>query len=450
MYKITPRFDSSYSCLILIKLRFRRCSTGYSVILFQYTNYFHIWTKRRGKLQSPSGKRVTPDIKVLNTRLQMDTITHEENNLCITLEQGIHGSHDIFQINRETFSACNYIVIQNPNPEQQLKLVCSGLSDDLKSIDLLEAFNSGLFELLERPAEDEISIASLEPSRVYSKNVSSNSEQRIAIITDSTRDEWKSVLKPGNTYHLQFSKNKGELWGYYNDESQGRAPTEIPHSERLGISRGSASIQFTVYDDPATPKLFMDVVGCPRVISRSGRHVSSFFIIISSDATEPITIDKSGTPFSSWPSDFHSLSELVYCEDAETGEPVQWKSAHDPELDSFLSDLESFPYTLPPESEFEEILSYQAFRYECFLGNWGGESFDGSGSLQAGRTYKVKAPENITWRFERWMWGRKRDVLKGDEVEQKDRWDTSFEGGRGTGLKVYPGKRGATFEVSNA
>ena len=370
----------------------------------------------------------------------MDTSTNEEN-LRVSLEQGAYGSYDIFQLNIQSFSNCNYLVIQNIKPEGNFKLVCSGLSDDSNSIDLLEAFNSGLLEIFEQPNEEVLQIVSNKPPKTGGAITSSHAERRMLLETDSTRDEWKSILQPGNTYALQFSKDKGELWAYYDDESCTRAPEDIAFSERIPVGREGVTIQFTVYNDPAPPKLFLDVHLYNNIGNRPGRPRGFLLTFdVSSDAKEPFTVDKSGTPFSSWPFDFHSLSQLVRFTDAETGEDVNWPSVED-------CDLEAFPWSLPPSSEFEEIQSWRPFRHVHRMDEDGESGVGGLLDLEADKQYIVRVPETITWRFERWMWGTKEDVLMGNEAEQKYRWDRAFEGGRGTGLKVYPRAREESLTV---
>ena len=349
----------------------------------------------------------------------------------------------MFQLNRQMFSNRNRVVVTNLERERQATLVCHGLGGKYSNFDLLEALKSGLFELVEQSKDDVIPIESSGPARLGPVNIASKLsppwyQQHLSLEIDTTDELWKRVLRPRATYELRVSRTKGELWAYYDDEPR-RPPEEIPLSERLSVIRGDGRISFTVFDDPMPAKLFAKLDVMPKKCHRSGDPPFKIILEISSDSDKAITIDKSDSPFSSWPFILSSVSELIHCEDIETKEAVDWGTAFGCTDDS--------RYSLPEDTEFVEILPDKPWGYEYLLEKAGSSMTGDIGDLELGRTYEAQAPKNIDWSFSRWMFGSKEDTLGGSLEEKKRRWESDFDRIRTPQLRAYPHGEPVEFKV---
>ena len=76
--------------------------------------------------------------------------------LSLRLDQGSSYLSDSFQLNRQSFSNLNNMIITTFETEHTVTLVCNGLvpGGRYKRLDILEALKSGLLELVESGKED--------------------------------------------------------------------------------------------------------------------------------------------------------------------------------------------------------------------------------------------------------------------------------------------------------
>lgn len=350
----------------------------------------------------------------------MQSISHSDNVLSLRLQQGNRYGHDIFQLNQSSFSSLNLMIITTLERERSVMLVCNGLDGKRKKLDILNAMRAGLVEILESGKEEPIvfnqrSLNSLGNMEIPPKPSPQHYQVRAGLETDTTSDEWRAVMQSGSTYELRLSNNEGEVWCYYSDEHNG-PPEEVPSSKRLPVGREDGAIHFTVHDDPAPPEFLATLRVEPEKCHLSGNPPFKFIIEFTTNSDQPITVDKSRTPLSDFPFDFNSVSQLIYCEDAKTGEEVEWPSQfgcfdQDPRPD------------FPEDSDFVEILAEKPWRFEYTLEKEGSSDVGGLEYLKLGRTYKAQVATKHLGGFSRYLFGRKEDLLKGSIEEKKQRWN---------------------------
>lgn len=337
--------------------------------------------------------------------------------------------HDVFQLNRQSTHSLSQMEIITFEKNRMVTLVCDGLVSvgRLKKLDVLDALSSGLLELVEAGKDEPILFEShnskeLDRKEVPPKPSTEHLQVGVGLVTDTTSERWKPVLQGGKTYELRLSKTKGEAWCYYTDEHTG--PIEdVPPSRRHPVHREGGATQFTVYDDPPPPTLSTTLKTEPEECSLSPSGPPFKFIIeFSTDSDRPITIDRSRTPFAAedFPGiDLNSVEDLIYCEDIETGDEVDWPSTH------ACFDGDPHP-SFPKDEEFVELLPGKSWRFEHIL-EAGTVGVGGLECLEAGRTYKARVSHGYRSGFDRWLFGRKDDLLKGTLEEKKKRWDESSD-----------------------
>lgn len=353
----------------------------------------------------------------------MNSSSPTGNALSLRLDQGSSYLSDSFQLNRQSFSNLNNMIITTFETEHTVTLVCNGLvpGGKYKRLNILEVLKSRLLKLVESGKEDVIAFHCTGPHLLdYMEVPPTPSPQhpqiRRGLITDSTSELWKTVLQPRKQYELRFSKSKGEVWSYYSNKHKGSFK-EILSSQKLHVGREDSTIRFTVYDDPAPPKRFARLEITPEECSLSGNPPFKIVIEFSTDSKQPIKIDKSRSALSvdQW-LDLNSIEQLINCEDVETGEEVDWPSR----FGCFTEDPHP---SFPKDDDFVEILSDKPWRFEYILKDESSGDLGGLECLESGRTYKAQVATTTLSGFSRWKFGLKKNLLDGSAGEKKQRWE---------------------------
>jgi hypothetical protein len=356
----------------------------------------------------------------------MDISTEIKPSIIARLHQGSKHDNDMMQLYRESFSRANIMEITTFENERPSALVCSGLDGRSRRLDILAALQSRLLELIDIGSDQAIPIFSIGSQVLGKENTPLElsprlNQNRAWLETESTSETWRGVLKPGKRYALRFSKNDGELWGYYSDEHTG-SPQQVPTSKRLPVVRQSDVVQFTVYDDPAPPKLFATLDVEPKYCHLSGNLAFKISITYVSRNDQTITINKARSPLSTFEFDFNCVGQLVDCEDVVTGEKVDWPA----QFGCF--DFDPHP-DFPEDADFIELAPNELWRFQHTLLEADDGNVGGLEELQAGKTYRMKIAPNIMW-FSAWLYGRKEELLGGSLEEKRKRWKVDVRQGK--------------------
>lgn len=347
----------------------------------------------------------------------MATQSNAEHVLSLRLETGSLESDDTFQLNRKRFSNLGLIIVTTLETERTITLVCDGLDGGRKRLDLLECLKSGLIELVESSKKSVVSFTSPivrgpGTMEIPPKPSPQHYQVRAGLRTDTTFELWKEMLHPEHTYELRISEDKGKVWAY--DNVYDGPPEDIPSSQRLSVGREKDTIHFKVGSDPAPPNLFAKLE-VPQECNLSGRPPFTFVIEYSTDSQQPITINKSRSPLSTFWLDLKSVSQLIHCTNSKTGEKVDWPAT--------FGCFDSDPHPkFPEDSDFVEVLLDKPWRFEHTLARNESAGVGSLENLQAGVTYEAQVAEDALDHFHSWQFGRKADLLAGTDEEKKQRW----------------------------
>jgi len=353
------------------------------------------------------------------------------NGLSLRFEAEEIDTNDKFQLNRKQRRSLGHIIVTTPETERPITLFCNGLTVVGRGRNtVLQALRSGLFELVESGKEDAglIMLPTVTSHRKSQYNIPPTAfpqyrEVSISVLTETTHVMWKEILQPGRTYGLRLAEKAGEVFACYADEVDGN-PESLRSSQKLPVHReGGGTYYFTVYDDPAPPKLFARLE-MPKKAHLNGPDPFTFVIEYTTDSHEPFVFDKSRSPLSvtNFGSgfDLHCIDQLIDCQDDETGEKVEWGAVF------VCYDYDPHP-VFPDDGDFVEISTNRPWRFECTLEKLGNEkeyvrSMEG---LKADRTYKARVggPSG----FRRWQYGKKEDLLAGTREEKMKRWEVDME-----------------------
>jgi hypothetical protein len=344
------------------------------------------------------------------------------NVLSLRLEEGQLETDPKFQLNRHRSTNLGLLVVTTFETERSVTLVCNNLCVDgrTRKLDFLAALKSGLVELVESGKDDVIKLPPSTTQQLGQLNIPpkpspQHAQVLVGVRTDTTHAEWKSILQPGHTYGLRFSKSKDEVWAYYTDNF--KSPDDVPSDQRLTVGREDGTIFFPVHDDPAPPTLFAKLE-IPQECHLSGPTPFTFVIEYSTDSKEPITIDKSRSPLSVFEGDLKTVEQLIDCRNIDTGEEVGWTA--------FFGCGDSDPHpSFPADDDFVEILPDKPWRFECTLENLDYE-YDTVRSmlgLEADQKYRAQVAGGALSAFSRWQYGWKEELLRGTDEDKKRRWD---------------------------
>lgn len=317
------------------------------------------------------------------------------------------------------------MIVTTFETERPVTFVCNNLhiKGTSRKLDLLEAIKSGLLELVEID-KDKDSIIALAPTttqhlgqlNIPPKPSPEHSQMKVGIKDDTKDTIWKEVLQPEHSYTIRFSKNDDEVFAYYTDGYYGHS-TDFPQNQRLTVGREESSVSFTVYNDPAPPRIFARLE-MPQLGHLTGPIPFTFVIEYTTDSEETLTIDKSRSPLSVFDGDLHSLEQLIDCRNAETGEEVRWTA--------FFGCYDFDPHpNFAHDNDFVEISEDKPWRFECMLQN-----SEGKGStvrdmwgLDAGKRYTAKIAGGALGGVGRWQYRRKEDLLGGSNGDRKRQWE---------------------------
>ncbi|KAH7385639.1 hypothetical protein BKA66DRAFT_583289 [Pyrenochaeta sp. MPI-SDFR-AT-0127] len=311
----------------------------------------------------------------------------KKHAVSLRLEQGSSDGNDKFQLNRHRLSNLGLVIITTFETRRAVELVCDSLDGTRKRLDLLGALESGLIELVDSGNTNLIAFDSTKSQqlgcmKIPPKPSPQHYQVRAGLRTDTTSERWKDIVRPGNSYDLRLSKNKGE---------------------KLSVGRDDEIIHFTVYDDPAPPKLFARLE-MPRSCHLSGHSPFKFIIEYTTDSERPITIDKSRSPLSN----------------VETEDKVSWPAA--------FGCFDSDPHpSFPEDADFVEVLPDKPWRFEYTLEKADNSQVGGLEDLESDQKYKPRIAGDALKGFSRWQFGRKKDLLSGKPEEIKRRWEIDEE-----------------------
>jgi len=372
-----------------------------------------------------------------------------EPAVSLRLRQGDTDSSAVLQLNRQSFSNLNYIEITTFDTSRLSILVSDamyhGVGGDLDRLDLLHALQSGLLELV---AVDKGYVVPFHPPKfaripgnvlLHSPDSPEGGQKSARIEVDSTSQVWKTCLQPGKIYELRLSEHGGGAWAYYREPWHPASPLEqMPPPCILHLLRDTTStIRFIVYNDPAPPTLFANLV-MPKECHRSGSPPFKFVIEFSTDSKQTITIDKSETPLSSFEYDLHGVHQLLDCEDVETGSKVNWPRTY------CCFDGDPRP-KFPEDDDFVEVGPGKIWRFEYVIEEDGPGSLGGLETLKVGHTYKAGVAAKYLKGFPRWLVGKKEDLLKGNLAEKQERWN--IDRARNGRVKVNVRQASVRFSV---
>lgn len=246
-------------------------------------------------------------------------------------------------------------------------------------------------------------------------------QKSIGIYTDTTHTTWKEVLQAGHTYDLRFSGNNGGVFACYTDEL-GDQPENLPPAQKLSVGREGGKCSFIAHDNPAPPRIFARLE-LPDQAHLTGHIPFTLVIEYTTDSLNAIVVDKSRSPLSVSKNELTSLDSLIDCRDSKTGEKVPWCAV-------FLC-YDSDPHPrFPDDGDFIELSADKPWRFECTLENLETQdeyvrSMEG---LEAAHTYKARVEEYAfgKFRFKRWQYGKKDELLHGSQEEKMKRWDVDM------------------------
>jgi hypothetical protein len=342
--------------------------------------------------------------------------------LSLHFENGYLNTDDKFQLNRRRFNNLGQIVVTTFETERSVTLVCNNLhvNGKSKTLYLLDALKSGLVELVESGENDVLALPStatqqLGQLNVLPKHSSKHAQVHIGVYTDTATSEWKDLLQSGYTYGLRLSQNDDEVWAYYTEDFG--SPNDVPLAQKLAVGREISTIYFTVHNDPAPPNLFAKLE-TPKECHLTGNTHAPFTFVIeySSDSEDPLTIDKSRSPLSSFEGDLKIVEQLIDCRNADTGEKVRWSG--------FFGCGESDPHpSFPSNDDFVEILPDKPWRFECTLENldYEDDTVRSMFGLDSGQMYNAQIAGSV-FSFSRWQHGRKEELLGGSVEDKELRW----------------------------
>lgn len=333
--------------------------------------------------------------------------------LTIGLRQGNSFGNDMLQLHRPSFAGLNNVEITTFEAQRTVPLVCSGLDEKARRLDLIAALRAGLLELIEQDSQQIVRVAHA-PQPVYRIEIPPKPspawrQSRVGLGIDSTAPFWKDTLQPGKAYALRFSADGGEAWCFHTDSTG---------SENLPVRREPDTVTFTVHDDPAPPTFSAALSVEPGTASRSGIPPFRFVVYIASEADEPVTVCTVHTPFGG---ELNCVDQLVRCVDIETGEEVEFPA----QFGCFTEDPSP---EFPEDSRFVEVWPGKQWHFEHTLDELSDRTLGGLECLESGRRYGVELSKSARSGFGIWMIGRKDELLRGTVQENKGRWQAGPSG----------------------
>ncbi|KAK7702521.1 hypothetical protein SLS57_011309 [Botryosphaeria dothidea] len=295
--------------------------------------------------------------------------------LTIGLRQGNSFGNDMLQLHRPSFAGLNNVEITTFEAQRTVPLVCSGLDEKARRLDLIAALRAGLLELIEQDSQQIVRVAHA-PQPVYRIEIPPKPspawrQSRVGLGIDSTAPFWKDTLQPGKAYALRFSADGGEAWCFHTDSTG---------SENLPVRREPDTVTFTVHDDPAPPTFSAALSVEPGTASRSGIPPFRFVVYIASEADEPVTVCTVHTPFGG---ELNCVDQLVRCVDIETGEEVEFPA----QFGCFTEDPSP---EFPEDSRFVEVWPGKQWHFEHTLDELSDRTLGGLECLESGRSMRFK------------------------------------------------------------
>ena len=228
-------------------------------------------------------------------------------------------TYNKFQVNRVRRQDLGLIVITTFETERSMTLFC--ISFTRTGSNLLEVLGSGLLELVECGKDN---VIMLPPATLPQIGPAQHTPQAIAAASIkigrclyyTTNVAWGDILQPGHFYDLRFSKNNGEVFAWYTDDSD-NGHKNLPPAQNLTVGREGSTYYLTVHDEPVPPRIFARLQ-MPHQAQLIGPYPFTFVIEYAIDSFEFIVIDKSRPPLSVFLRDLTPLDSLIDCRGSRT------------------------------------------------------------------------------------------------------------------------------------
>lgn len=323
--------------------------------------------------------------------------------------------------------------VQMHDSKKDVILSLPGYDAMMKTIDLAVALQSGFFQLVDTTTDTKVDLSSV-PSVIYPETESDDMHiqagARIQWVEINLKNDsfWKAALQEGHSYGVRWA-TPDRLPPHWISS---RTPAYTPFVRCL-----PRPIKLYVYTpDTAPPEFQISLEPTSPTCHLSGEPPFGIRLTITNTSADPITFNLAGTPLRQ----LHSLEDIIKLTTIYPIVEVEWPSSYGcfPGSGSAQSKCPSDEMfeTFEPGSPFER--TFWLKKEDEKTGN-GGEL----DVLEAGKAYWGVPSQVLLRGFEKWMKGRKEDLLAVDEEKKKERW----KGAGGKLLWDVAGKHKMQFEI---